>query len=84
MTRVTKIAISLPENVFEAVEKERIARGESRSQLFRNAVEEYLRHRRQSDSIERYIAGYKNIPETAIEVREIHTTGVVALVGEPW
>lgn len=84
MPKVAKIAISLPENILEAVEKECIARGESRSQLFRIAVEEYLRHRGESESIERYIAGYKNIPETAIEVREIHTIGVVALAGEPW
>ena len=43
---VAKIAISLPDEVLQAVEKERLASGQSRSEFFRNAVEAFLRQRR--------------------------------------
>ena len=38
MSKTTKIAISLPEEVLTAVEREREGSGESRSQIFRRAV----------------------------------------------
>ncbi|MFW6126413.1 MAG: ribbon-helix-helix protein, CopG family, partial [Chloroflexota bacterium] len=35
MSRIAKVAISLPEEVLKAVEEQRIAHGESRSDFFR-------------------------------------------------
>ena len=40
---MAKIAISLPDEVLDAVEKERIECGISRSEYFRRAVDEHLR-----------------------------------------
>lgn len=62
-----KIAISLPNQVLNAVEQARLARGESRSQFFRRAVEEYLDRERERAAIAAYIAGYQKFPETKRE-----------------
>ena len=43
MDKSTKVAISLPERVLKAIEKERKARGESRSEFFRRAAEKLLK-----------------------------------------
>ena len=60
--QVAKIAISLPDEMYQAVEKERLAKGESRSQFFRRAVEEHLRRAREREDVERYIRGYQQYP----------------------
>ncbi len=62
---MAKIAISLPDEVLQAVEKERLARGLSRGEFLRNAVEAFLRHRRERELEEQYIRGYQEYPETA-------------------
>lgn len=61
---MAKIAISLSEEVFQAVEKERLASGLSRSEFFRRAVEEHLRRAKQRGQVERYIKGYQEYPES--------------------
>ncbi len=84
MSKVAKIAISLPRDTLEAIEQERKATGESRSELFRRAVEAFLRERRQSDSVERYLRGYRAHPETTAEVKAVHAASAAALAEEPW
>ena len=54
---MAKIAISLPEETLEAVEKERLANGLSRSEFFRRAVEEHLRRVKEREDVEQYIQG---------------------------
>ena len=84
MKKSSKVAISLPEDTLKAIEKERKARGESRSEFFRRAVEEYLKQEKYSIEIEKYIHGYTAMPESAEEVEAIHQTGVNTLAEEPW
>jgi metal-responsive CopG/Arc/MetJ family transcriptional regulator len=79
-----KVAISLPENVLKAVEKERKRRGESRSEFFRRAAEKLLKQEKESKKVETYILGYRNMPESAEEIEEVHKTGSTALAEEPW
>jgi metal-responsive CopG/Arc/MetJ family transcriptional regulator len=79
-----KVAISLPESVLKAVEKERKARGESRSEFFRRAAERLLKQEQESKAVEAYIRGYSTMPETAEEVKVIHQAGVAVLAEEPW
>ena len=64
---MAKIAISIPDEVYQAVEKVRMATGESRSHFFRRAVEERLRRAREQDDVARYISGYQKYPETEEE-----------------
>ena len=49
MPKTSKIAISLPEEVLTAVEREREESGESRSQIFRRAVDLLLRQRKERE-----------------------------------
>jgi len=65
---MAKIAISLPDDVLEEIEKEREASGMSRSEFFRHAVEEHLRRAKEREDVQQYIRGYLENPETLEEV----------------
>ena len=67
---MAKIAISLPDEVLEAVERERLGRGKvlSRSEFIKRAVEQYLRTETERELEERYIRGYLEHPETEEEL----------------
>jgi metal-responsive CopG/Arc/MetJ family transcriptional regulator len=84
MSKTNKIAISLPEEILSAVEKEREGSGESRSQIFRRAVELLLRQRQEREMSERYIRAYQQIPETAEEVSAVRRAANAILSEEPW
>jgi len=79
-----KIALSLPEDVLEAVETERKARGESRSKFFRRAVERLLKQERESSAVKDYVRGYREFPESTAEVEAAHRPGSAVLAEEPW
>ena len=63
---MAKIAISLPDEVLEAVERERLGRSIilSRSEFIKRAVEQYLRTESERTLEEQYIRGYLDHPET--------------------
>lgn len=84
MAKSAKVAISLPEDVLEAVEMERKAKGESRSQYFRRAIERFLKQERDSSAVKDYVRGYREVPESAEEVEAIHQVGIAVLAEEPW
>ena len=84
MSKTSKIAISLPVDMLEVVEKERMAKGESRSQFFRRAVEALLRQQREHADVESYMQGYQKVPESVEEVEAAHRAGSAILTGEPW
>jgi metal-responsive CopG/Arc/MetJ family transcriptional regulator len=81
---MAKIAISIPDQVFREVEKERLARGVSRSEFFRRAVEEHLRREREREDIERYIRGYQLYPETEEEIALAESTMHYAFDDDSW
>ncbi len=81
---MAKIAISLPDEVLEAVEKERLAKGESRSQFFRRAAEQQLRRERDREDIEQYIRGYQQYPETKEEIAPAESTLGYAFDDDSW
>ena len=84
MGKSAKVAISLPEDVLEAVETERKAKGESRSEFFRRAIERLLKQERESSAVKDYVRGYREIPESANEVEAAHQVGSAVLAEEPW
>jgi len=84
MTKVTKIAISLPEEMLTAVEREREGSGESRSQIFRRAVELLLRQRKEQEMSEQYIRAYQHVPETKEEIDAARHAASTILAEEPW
>ncbi len=84
MPKTSKIAISLPEEVLTAVEKEREESGESRSQIFRRAVDLLLRQRKEQEMSEQYIRAYQEVPETKEEVTAARRSASTILAEEPW
>jgi len=84
MAKSAKVAISLPEDVLDAVETERKAKGESRSQFFRRAIERLLKQERESSAVQDYVRGYQEVPESAEEVEAVHRVGIAVLAEEPW
>ena len=81
---MAKIAISLPEETLQAVEKERLANGLSRSEFFRRAVEEHLRRVKEREDVERYIQGYLKYPETKEEIALAEATLGYVMADNPW
>jgi len=84
MPKTSKIAISLPEEVLTAVEREREESGESRSQIFRRAVDLLLRQRKEREMSELYIRAYQQVPETKEEIAAARRAASAILAEEPW
>lgn len=79
MPKMTKIAISLPEDLLEGIERKRLVSGESRSQFFRRAVGAFLRSEREREAIEQYVQGYRQYPEGEEEIALAETTTHLAI-----
>ena len=84
MARVAKVAISLPQDILAVIEQERKTRGESRSEFFRRAVEELLRHEREKVAVEKYVHSYQQPPETTEEIEAALSIAGAVLAEEPW
>ncbi len=84
MSKATKIAISLPEDLLMDIERECAAKGSSRSKFFRTAVEAYLRREGERELEEQYIRGYLELPETKEEVEWVRALGMATVASEPW
>ena len=84
MPKTNKIAISLPEEVLTAVEEERQKSGESRSQIFRRAVNMLLHQQKERKLSEQYIHAYQQLPETEEEVDAARRAASSILAEEPW
>ncbi len=84
MPKTAKIAISLPEDVLAAVERERRDSGESRSEFFRRAAEILLRRQQEQKMNELYVSAYQQMPETEEEIEAARRAASNILAEEPW
>jgi metal-responsive CopG/Arc/MetJ family transcriptional regulator len=84
MPKTAKIAISLPEGVLVAVERERRNSGESRSQFFRRAVETLMRRQEEEEMSQQYVRAYQQTPETKEEVEAARRAASNILAQESW
>jgi len=84
MPKTAKVAISLPEDLLAAVEQQRIANRESRSQFFYRAAEALLKRERQQRAIEQYLRGYQQMPETKDDIDAARHAAGHILAEEPW
>lgn len=81
---MVKIALNLPDGVYDALEKSRAKSGASRSGYIRDAVEERLRREKKQVDIERYIQGYRRFPETAEEIAYSESLVRKVFAENPW
>ncbi len=84
MGKSAKIAISLPTELLRAADRECEARGQSRSEFFRGAVERLIAEEREREAVERYIESYRKYPETEEEVAAAYAMSSEALAKESW
>lgn len=83
MSRVVKVAVSLPGNLLEAADHARQARGETRSAFFREAIEAWLREQEEREAVARYVEAYRRWPESDEELAVAELANTV-LAQEPW
>ena len=81
---MSKVAISLPDELLRTVENERRAHGITRSELFRRAVTAFLQRQRDREALESYVAGYRDQPETDGELDWLSATSRDVLDAHPW
>jgi len=80
---VEKVAISVPAELYEELERDRRAEGMGRSEYFVHAVDELLRRKREQARVRKYVQGYTEQPETADDL--LSEQGMAdALAQEPW
>jgi metal-responsive CopG/Arc/MetJ family transcriptional regulator len=85
MTRgATKVAISLPGELYRAVEKVRKKSGRTRSAFMQDALRHWLRHQAEVALVREYEAGYRRHPEGTREVKAAEAAAVRLLATEEW
>jgi metal-responsive CopG/Arc/MetJ family transcriptional regulator len=77
-----KVAVSVPSDLFRAVESARKRSRQSRSAAIQEALRQWLRTRAQVDLVREYEAGYRNRPEDQVEIDRALKTAVDAFPDE--
>ena len=68
---IKKIAISLPQEDFEKMEKARKKLGLNRSKFIDNVIKFWLKYQEKQELIRQYEEGYKKYPETEEEFKDL-------------
>ncbi|MBW2523034.1 MAG: CopG family transcriptional regulator [Deltaproteobacteria bacterium] len=63
MPNVGKVAVTIPRELLEALDRERERLGASRSALVTAAVRQWLTRQGRADDDARYVEGYLRVPE---------------------
>lgn len=87
--KAVKVTISLPADVYEALERERHAVGETRSEYLAHSIQTLLRQKQEREWDEQYRRGYEEHPETPEELAELEawTAASAEVIAEelgPW
>lgn len=84
MPKTARVVISLPLELLAAVDEKCHARGETRSDLFRAALQAFIRREQERAAIEQYIRGYEEQPETDRDMVGIEAFDSEMLAEQPW
>lgn len=82
MRKTEKIAISLPKEDLEAVERVRKKMGFERSAVIDKAIRFWLSSLEQKEAVQRYIEGYRKKPEDVQELKAMETAAAEAFEEE--
>ena len=80
----TKVAVSIPPDLFQAVERARRLRGSSRSAFLQDALRHWLKHQAEVMLVREYEAGYRTKPETRREIKAAESAAVRLLSETEW
>jgi metal-responsive CopG/Arc/MetJ family transcriptional regulator len=84
VARAAKIAITVDREVLRRAEQLRRRTGESRSALLTRGLRRLLDDLEHRQNVDRYIAAYREHPESVAEVTPLDKLGVEALASLPW
>jgi metal-responsive CopG/Arc/MetJ family transcriptional regulator len=79
-----KIAITLPEDQAEAIEKIRRRQRIPRSRIIQQAVARYLAERREFEAVKAYEEGYRRKPERVAEAEALAKATAATMEAEDW
>ena len=80
----TKVAISIPSDLYQAVERVRKASGKSRSAVVQDALRYWLHSQAHAALVREYEAGYRRRPEGRREIKAAAAAAVRLLSTEDW
>lgn len=83
-TVATKVAVSIPSDLYRAVERARKRHRKTRSAVMQDALRHWLRHEAEMVLVREYEAGYRRRPETRREVKAAEAAAVRLLGAEDW
>ena len=84
MRKSSKFALSFPAELFDAVEAERDASHETRSEFFQRAATALLRKRQEDVWDEEYVRAYQKYPDTPEEIEAAAKAASIFLAAVPW
>lgn len=82
--RVVKIAVTIPRDIFKALEDIRRTLKVSRSSLIDQAVKNWIDGRQKADLIRRYEEGYRKNPETRETIQAMEKAQIETFTPEDW
>jgi len=77
-----KIAVSLPDELYRALESARRRRGKTRSAAVQEAVREWLLRQARGELVREYEEGYRSQPESGEEIEAALATAVGLLTAD--
>ncbi len=80
----TKVAVSIPDDLYQAIERARRRSGKSRSAVMQDALRHWLHHQAQVALVREYEAGYRRRPESRREVKAAEAAAARLLSAEDW
>jgi metal-responsive CopG/Arc/MetJ family transcriptional regulator len=80
----TKVAVSIPSGLYQAIERVRKVSGRSRSAIIQDALRHWLNSQAHATLVREYEAGYRREPEGRREIKAAEAAAVRLLSTEDW
>ena len=84
MAQSAKVAVTLPDSLYRAVEKLRRQTRTTRSAVVQRALVLLLRETEKQERVRAYVEAYRRSPETEEEVRAAEASAARLLAEVPW
>ncbi len=82
--QTAKVAVSLPVDIFRAVEQVRREMKIPRSAAITQALQSWLKERQEREQIRRYVEGYRRHPESKAEAKAWTRLAAESFHKDPW
>ena len=80
----TKVAVSIPSGLYQAIERVRKVSGRSRSAIIQDALRHWLNSQAHATLVREYEAGYRREPEGRREIKAAEAAAVRLLSTDDW